>query len=310
MRFRMKETDESDLQNLSKLWNSGEVMKFVGFPDGLNYTEEKAQKWLEMTKKNKNAHHYSMYHKDQFLGEAFYTYTDGEKGIFDIKLTTDARGKNVGYRAVCFLLDQLFHKTPVKVVTCDPHHLNTKAITLYKRCGFVYQHDLDYDGQKHLVMDLNKDTWTTLRLNSIHLEEITKDNYIEAVILKVSPEQTNFIAENVFSLAQSKYEEECIPKAIYANDNMVGFLMYSIKDSEDSLVWIYRLMIGNNYQGCGYGKKAMELIIPYLKSISKENKIRISFEPENEVAKNLYEKVGFISTEIVSGGEIIYEMTW
>ena len=310
MRIRMKETTTSDLVNLMGLWNNGEVMKFVGFPDGLHYTLEGCEQWLEKMNTRQNAKHYSIYSRDQFLGEGYYSYTEGKKGDFDIKLLPEARGQNVGYRVVCFLIDQLFYHTGAITVTCDPHCQNEKAIKLYQKCGFVFQNESMYQGEKHLVFDLNKATWQSNRIDSVRLEDVTKANFIEVCFLTVHPEQIHFIASNAFSLAQAKYQEECIPKAIYVNDNLVGFLMYSVKDPDDSLVWVYRLMIHLSYQGLGYAKKAMELLIPYLKSISTVSTIRISFEPENLIAKTLYEKLGFVTTGIISDGEVIYELTW
>lgn len=36
----IKETKEEDLKNTLLLWSNGEVMKFVGFPNGLGITTE------------------------------------------------------------------------------------------------------------------------------------------------------------------------------------------------------------------------------------------------------------------------------
>ena len=40
----------------------------------------------------------------------------------------------------------------------------------------------------------------------ILLREITRDNYMDCLRLKVKPEQLSFVASNAVSLAQSKYE--------------------------------------------------------------------------------------------------------
>ncbi|NLC94884.1 MAG: hypothetical protein GX676_04250 [Bacilli bacterium] len=36
----IKETTEEDLDNIMTLWNNGEVMKYVGFPEGLGITKK------------------------------------------------------------------------------------------------------------------------------------------------------------------------------------------------------------------------------------------------------------------------------
>ncbi|MDQ3022240.1 MAG: hypothetical protein M3R36_16955 [Bacteroidota bacterium] len=40
---------------------------------------------------------------------------------------------------------------------------------------------------------------------NIILREVTKENYLEAIKLKVTLEQNNFVASNIFSIAQSKF---------------------------------------------------------------------------------------------------------
>ena len=57
----IKETDENDLLNVMDLWNNGEVMFFVGFPNGLGVTIEKLKLWLSGVNKNEFRKHYSIY---------------------------------------------------------------------------------------------------------------------------------------------------------------------------------------------------------------------------------------------------------
>lgn len=310
MRLRFLKTQERDLESLVQLWNDGDVMKFVGFPQGLDYNMEKATRWLENINQKENTMHYSIYDKETFLGELFYSYKDGEKAIVDIKLMPGARGKNVGFQGFCFLLDQLFKNTLAEIVTVDPHKDNLKAIRLYEKCGFQYIDILLYEKQVHKVFDLKREQWQNRRIQAIHFVDINRDNYRNVFNLKVSSNQEGYIASNVFSLAQYAFEPEFVPKAIYSEDTPVGFIMWCNKDEDDGLVWIYRLMIDQRYQGLGYGKEAMKQALVHLKSISKEKKIRISFEPENTVARTLYSSMGFVTTGIIDGGEEIYELNF
>ena len=39
------ETNEKDLSNVQRLWADGDVMKFVGLPDGLQQTDEDMARW-------------------------------------------------------------------------------------------------------------------------------------------------------------------------------------------------------------------------------------------------------------------------
>jgi len=306
----MRKTTEKDLHNLMTLWNRGDVMNFVGFPNGLSATMDSMTLWLEKINQDSSAKHWCLYARDLFLGEAYYRYELEGPSIIDIKLLPEYRGKNIAYRAVCTVLDMLFRDTPAKVAQVDPHKENGKSIALYERLGFERKEVFLYEGEAHVLMLLEKSMWRAKRLDSVHLDEITFENYIEAAFLSVHPEQEEFIATNSFSMAQAHYQPTCHPLCITADQNMVGFLMYNTEDIDDHLVWIYRLMIDQKYQSLGYGKRAMEQLIPRLKRISKTPCLRISFEPTNDRAKVTYESLGFRTTGWIEGGEVIYELTW
>ena len=130
----------------------------------------------------------------------------------------------------------------------------------------------------------------------IKLKEITRTNYITCCNLKVSKEQENFVAPNVWSLAKSKYEPECIPLAIYKNDDMVGFIMYCI-DVDDGHYWIYRMMIDERYQRKGYAYEAMRQLINIITADKAHDRIYIDCVQKNIEAQNLYAKLGFVRTD-------------
>ena len=41
----IRETTQEDLASVQALWADGDVMKFVGFPDGLHQTDEQMRRW-------------------------------------------------------------------------------------------------------------------------------------------------------------------------------------------------------------------------------------------------------------------------
>ncbi|MER2128878.1 GNAT family N-acetyltransferase [Solibacillus sp.] len=144
-------------------------------------------------------------------------------------------------------------------------------------------------------------------MNMLQLKPITKDNWYEAVKLQVADDQKNFVASNAVSLAQLNFLENFHAQAIYADETMVGFSLFGL-DDEDKEYWIYRLMIDERYQGKGYGKHSVALIIEAIREMKEPQKqvIHISYEPENIVAKHIYEKAGFTEIEgLFSGGEQI-----
>lgn len=142
----------------------------------------------------------------------------------------------------------------------------------------------------------------------IHLHPINKDNWTECIGLKVRPEQHNFVATNLYSIAQSKAEPSLIPMAIYNGEVMVGFTMYG-RDPEDGRYWIVRLMVDERYQGNGYGKQAMNQVIALHKQEEDCTDIYISHKPANIYADAIYRKLGFKNTGEIVGGEIVKRLS-
>ncbi len=141
----------------------------------------------------------------------------------------------------------------------------------------------------------------------IFLKEVDRHNFFDVIDLKVAEEQKSFVATNLFSLAQAKAFPECNCLAIYHEEKLVGFTMYCM-DFDDKEYWIYRLMIDAKYQSKGYGKAAMEKLIERIKEDKDHQVIYLSFEPENDRAKEMYEKLGFEADGRVIDGEIVYRL--
>ena len=107
------------------------------------------------------------------------------------------------------------------------------------------------------------------KVMSISLREVTKENWVQCIRLKLAPEQEKLVASNVDSIAESKFEPHYVPRAIYSNEKVVGFLMYCPDETEEKdLYWLFRFMVDVEYQKQGIGKALLELA---LNEISKTN---------------------------------------
>ena len=163
------------------------------------------------------------------------------------------------------------------------------------------------------------------KMEEITLEKITYKNYIKTIWgLKVSRKQKNFVASNMCSLAEAYVATTngsyALPFAICKNKKPIGFLMIGYSYNEDDIegedpeflniiknsYCIWRFMIDKRYQGKGYGRKAMELALDYIRTfpVGKADSCWLSYEPENLVAKKLYASFGFIELrEFYKGNE-------
>ena len=140
---------------------------------------------------------------------------------------------------------------------------------------------------------------------------VTKDNWNELIRLKVREDQKNFVASNLYSIAESQFGEDIpgeghwdmFPYGIYDADSPVGFLMISYNvASERFQGFIYRLMVDEKFQGRGYGKFGMSWILETYRANDRVKAVAISYEPENEPARKLYASFGFVET-----GEMVDE---
>ncbi|MFD1179447.1 GNAT family N-acetyltransferase [Paenibacillus puldeungensis] len=140
----------------------------------------------------------------------------------------------------------------------------------------------------------------------ITLRKITLDNRREMFRLEVAEDQRRFVASNLSSVASCYVlatNGGCpLPFAIYADEQMVGFVMivygitgYEVPEIADNNYCILRLMIGEQFQKQGYGREAMKKILDYIRTLpaGPAEYCWIPYEPDNLVAKKLYESFGF-----------------
>jgi diamine N-acetyltransferase len=139
---------------------------------------------------------------------------------------------------------------------------------------------------------------------TVTLRPITKDNYKDCIRLKVASGQENFVAPNVFSLAQAAYEPHVLPLAIYEAETMVGFVMAQHL-SDKGIPFIWRLMVDAEHQGKGYGKAGIQQMVERLKAMPGCQRIGISYMPDNETARQLYLALGFVETGEMDEDEVV-----
>lgn len=138
----------------------------------------------------------------------------------------------------------------------------------------------------------------------ISLQEIDQTNFYECMRLSVRRDQP-FVASNAFSVAESKIFPFWITKAIYADEKMVGFMMYTNNYAEKEL-YLCRFMIDTEYQGRGYGKNALDLLKEIAKKDPGVEKIKLSTRKDNINGIRIYEKFGFIDTKQMEDDEEVF----
>ncbi len=154
------ETSEKDLNHIVSLWNDGDVMFYVGFPNGLGVTAQGLKSnWLPRVNINPLRKHYSIYHDEiGYCGESYYEVFEDNSCALDIKLFPYARGKGIAYQSLKHAMIHAFLDGKADYVYVDPHKDNQKAISLYERLGFEYKiHPQEKYRDTHVYLEFHQD---------------------------------------------------------------------------------------------------------------------------------------------------------
>jgi diamine N-acetyltransferase len=136
----------------------------------------------------------------------------------------------------------------------------------------------------------------------VSLREVTAETVRVICRLEVSEEQKYFVAPNAVSIAEAYFEPKAWFRAIYADETPVGFLMlYDDPDKPEYFLWRY--MIDAHYQKLGFGKRAMELLIEYVRGRPGAGELRLSCHPGEDGPEPFYRKFGFSLTGRMLGNE-------
>lgn len=151
----------------------------------------------------------------------------------------------------------------------------------------------------------------------ITLRPVTPENFRALLALRTAPHQRDFVADNVFSLAEAfalrQAGQAALPFGLYDGDTAVGFAMFGsgrmagdpkAAENHDVLV---RFMIGEGYQGRGLGREALAACLAYLRTrpMGLSAGVWLSYAPENHAARRLYASAGFRETGETCDGEVV-----
>ena len=158
----------------------------------------------------------------------------------------------------------------------------------------------------------------------LRLEKVNGKNVWDILKLRVAESQKGFVASNDVSMIEAyttiTANGHAFPFGIYDDTVPVGFLMTGF-DTDD--FWedapaiakgnynLWRLMIDESCQHRGYGKEAVRLALEFIRSFpcGAAELCWLSYEPENETARELYRSFGFVETGEMDGDERIAALT-
>lgn len=142
----------------------------------------------------------------------------------------------------------------------------------------------------------------------VMLRVITADTLDSILNLRVAEDQEQFVASNAKSIAQAHDSDSAWYRAIYAGDTPVGFVMLYI-DEEKPEYYIWRFMIGEQYQRMGYGSQAMSRVLEHVRTLPNAKEVRLSYFPAEGEPLPFYERFSFVETGEWEHGEKVMALT-
>jgi len=165
----IKETESSDLKNLQNLWNNGEIMGAVGYPDGLDQTFAEMNNWFNSIQENEYLNHYVVLNKDKdFCGELFYRKNiKHNRAGLDIKFLPEARGQRLATEALQLFIDYIFeNEDNIEAVWTEPAEENRPVRALYTRLGLEEKERPEDMQSCRSYWELAREDWQEVELTS------------------------------------------------------------------------------------------------------------------------------------------------
>ena len=135
----------------------------------------------------------------------------------------------------------------------------------------------------------------------VSLREITADTVRTICQLSdtLPPPKKWMVAPNAISIAQAHFEPHAWFRAIYAGETPVGFIMlYDGGPDQDEpdrgpVYFLWRFMIAGPHHGKGYGRRAIELLVDYVKTRPEAKELIVSCGEGPGSPEGFYKKLGF-----------------
>jgi diamine N-acetyltransferase len=145
------------------------------------------------------------------------------------------------------------------------------------------------------------------RNSEVTLREVTADTVRTVCNLSVREDQKKFVAPNGTSIAQAHFSEHAWFRAIYADEIPVGFVMLE-DQPEKPEYYLWRFMIDVRYQGMGFGRRAMALVIEHVRTRPRATEFLTSVLQAEGGPQGFYEGLGFRLTGEYEDGEALMSL--
>lgn len=117
--------------------------------------------------------------------------------------------------------------------------------------------------------------------------------------IEVLDRQEHFLS-NKEKIKKSLDRLDVIAFDIFYNKTLIGFAM--LKNFDTGCYFLWDFAIDYKYQNRNYGTKSLKELIKYMNENYEMHTMTTTYTYGNEQAKHIYEKIGFIETDVVNDG--------
>ena len=155
----------------------------------------------------------------------------------------------------------------------------------------------------------------TVAAPHVSLREITTANRAAVEALTVTAAQAEYVAGVAESLVEAAETPDACPwpRAVYADDTPVGFVMISdgisvVDPAYLGPYFLWRLLIDQRSQGRGYGSAALRLVVEYVRTRPGARVLLSSVVQGPASPIGFYLRQGFRATGEVHEDELVLEL--
>jgi len=247
----------------------------------------------------------------------------GHIGSLGFTLAPEHHGKGYASESAGALIDALFATGDVHRVIARLDPDNHASMRLLEQLGFVHEGTarmaelirgewLD-DMRLGLLRD-EREAWLArpTSCDEVRLVEVTAENLNAVSALRTHIFQRRFVAPMERNLAQALVPEivkdgvAAVPwfRAVEADGEIVGFVMYADVSPVEPYPFLWRFMIDRTHQRRGVGVKAIAALVDHVRS-QGHRVLGTSWVDAPGGPRPFYERLGFVPTGEVDDGEIV-----
>ena len=99
-------------------------------------------------------------------------------------------------------------------------------------------------------------------------------------------------------------QDNFYPMTAFDESGIVGHFVMRYTDAEKKVLRLGFVIVDDSKRGKGYGKEALQLALDYVRTfpVGEAKYCWLSYEPGNDVARNLYRSFGFVEEEKLPEG--------